>query len=39
MKVIAVIADVHEVYKILECLKRNKTPPFLRRYKSLLILI
>jgi hypothetical protein len=28
MKVIAVITDPHEVQKILECLKRNKAPPF-----------
>jgi hypothetical protein len=28
MKVLAVITDPHEVRKILECLKRNKEPPF-----------
>ena len=28
MKVIAVITDPHEVRKILDCLKRNKAPPF-----------
>jgi hypothetical protein len=28
MQVIAVITDPHEVQKILECLKRNKAPPF-----------
>ena len=28
MKVIAVITDPHDVQKILECLKRNKAPPF-----------
>jgi len=28
MKVIAIITDPHEVQKILECLKRNKAPPF-----------
>ena len=28
VKVIAVITDPHEVRKILECLKRNNTPPF-----------
>jgi len=28
MKVLAVITDPHEVQKILECLKRNKEPPF-----------
>jgi hypothetical protein len=28
MKLIAVITDPYEVQKILECLKRNKAPPF-----------
>ena len=28
VKVIAVITDPFEVNKILECLKRNNTPPF-----------
>jgi len=28
MKIIAVITELHEVQKILECLKRNHAPPF-----------
>jgi len=28
MKVIAIITDLQEVDKILECLKRNNAPPF-----------
>jgi len=28
MKVVAVITDLSEVNKILECLKRNNAPPF-----------
>ena len=28
VKVIAVITDPHEVREIVECLKRNKAPPF-----------
>ena len=28
MRVIAIMAEPHEVRKILECLKRNNAPPF-----------